>query len=336
MAERREERDLSGAGGLPNNPLLDDLLLSAAAAAASGSSQPGVGSNPLQQQQQQQQYQSWASSFDHLNLPSAYSGWYGQPSGMGFGPGPDLLSGAFPNYDDLLQATVNQGATPAATGAAPAPPPGDDPLLSKPPFVYGSGSQTPPASVPSSGGLTSGAFHATQQGMVFPSPPPPTGGVTSTGSGLGGAGNSFQIGDRTTTSDMQQQRSSYPGNAPDLMFPKAAADGRSMYADAMNRWDMYQGSIYSAFQEPKPIDPSPWGENQKQYHHHQQQQHHSASAAAVTRPVPSEFIHSPPHPYPHPLDGIHPLPYPHPQGGRCHRCPVNPCKTTWLPSPTSQ
>ena len=261
MAERREERDLSGAGGL-NNPLLDDLLLTAAAAAASGSTnQPNTGNMPGSgSQQQQHQYQSWTSSFDHLNLPSAYSGWYGQPTGMNFGTGADLLSGAFPHYDDLLQATVNQGAT------------ADDPLLSKPAFF---GSDGPPStSVPTSGNMSSGTFHATQQGMGFP----PPGGNTS---GLGGGGG-FHLGEQPA-----EAQGSYASNANDFTFPNAAVDGRSMYADAMNRWDMYQGSIFSAFQEPKPVDPSPW-ENQKLTH----------QTSAVTSS--SDFIHSPPPPIPTP------------------------------------
>ena len=266
MAERREERDLSGAGGL-NNPLLDDLLLTAAAAAASGSNQSNAGNNMPgsgSQQQQQHQYQSWTSSFDHLNLPSAYSNWYGQPTGMNFtGAGADLLSGAFPHYDDLLQATVNQGAV------------ADDPLLSKPAFY---GSDCPPnTSVPTSGHMSSGTFHATQQGMGFPPPGP-------TSPGLAGAGG-FQLGEQQPPTEAQ---GSYVSSANDFTFPNAAADGRSMYADAMNRWDMYQGSIFSAFQEPKPVDPSPW-ENQNL----------NRQTSAVRRSSP-DFIHSPPPPIPTP------------------------------------
>ena len=260
MAERREERDLSGAGGL-NNPLLDDLLLSAAAAAASGSNQPNSGNMPGPgSQQQQYQYQSWTSSFDHLNLPSAYSGWYGQPTGMNFGTGADLLSGSFPHYDDLLQATVNQGTV------------ADDPLLSKPAFY---GSDGPPStSVPTRGNMSSGTFHATQQGMVFP----PPGGTTPS---LGGGGG-FQMGEQPA-----EGQGSYVSSANDFAFPNAAADGRSMYADAMNRWDMYQGSIFSAFQEPKPVDPSPW-ENQN-----------LNRQTPVVTSSPG-FIHSPPPPIPTP------------------------------------
>ena len=261
MAERREERDLSGAGGL-NNPLLDDLLLSAAAAAASGSNQPNSSNMPGPgSRRQQHQYQSWTSSFDHLNMPSAYSGWYGQPTGMNFGTGADLLSGAFPHYDDLLQATVSQGAV------------ADDPLLSKPAFY---GSDGPPStSVPTSGNMSSGTFHATQQGMGFP----PPGGTTPLGDGGG-----FQMGEQPA-----EAQGSYVSSANDFAFPNAAADGRSMYADAMNRWDMYQGSIFSAFQEPKPVDPSPW-ENQ------------NLNRQTPVVPSSPEFIHSPPPPIPTPPD----------------------------------
>ena len=263
MAERRDDRDMRGTGGL-NNPLLDDLLLTAAAAAASGSSQPNLGNmlGPTRQQQQQQQYQSWSSSFDHLNLPSAYSGWYGQP-GINFGSGADLLSGAFPQYDDLLSATVNQGAI------------NQDSLLSEP-NSFCKDSQ-PITSMPSSGGQSSGAF---QQGLGMgysaPNHTPTTVG-----------GNGFQLGEPPSGA----QGPSIAGDSGST-FQQAAADGRSMYTDALSQWDMYQGSIYSpfrtdVFQEPKTVDPSPW-ENQ------------NLQTPVMTSH--SDFIKSPPPPIPTPSD----------------------------------
>ena len=270
MAERRDDRDLRGAGGL-NNPLLDDLLLSAAAAAASGSTQSNLGNmpgpSPQQQQQQQQQYQSWSSSFDHMNMPSAYSGWYGQP-GMTFGSGADLLSGAFPHYDDLLAATVNQGTS------------NEDPLLSKPASFEPE--TQPSVSVPSSMSMSSGAFLAShpemEMGMGF-SPPDHTPGI---------GGNSFQLGE--PPSGAHGPLAGDSGSA----FQQAAADGRNMYTDALNAWELYQGSIFSPFRtdvfqepEPKPVDPAPW-ENQN----HQ----------TPTITSHSEFIKSPPPPIPTPRD----------------------------------
>ncbi len=297
---------------------------------------PPLDSSPGVAQSQSPPFDTWNPALNSLQLPSPYSSWYGAPMAeMGFTSGADLLGGSIPGYDDYLTATINppgigSAASPVANIASASS--SDDSLLSQTAF-YGSEGSVPSAS--SSNSSLPRPYHSTQHGMDAAGIP-----TSAPFSRFQSGHHPVSLSNNAPESPASAYNTRKPvsyhhrhtspvSNAPSGPFPPATSagassdaaafgvdrsftdaalpDGRSLYTEALNRWDLYSPFHTDVFQSlpdqdvmtsPQGESPvSPWGKSSSYSPHDLP---HPAPRPAASPSDPAELMRSPPSPIPTP------------------------------------